>query len=166
MTDTAVKLWIRDIISGKYTPNESGYGGSVATSDGTIISKVRVLGTVVDKFVSDTGSFASATIDDSTETINVKLFKDRISEIEDLKIGDILDILGDINEYQGEVYVLPRAMTKVDINWEMLRRVELNAKSSASAPAVQTEKVEELVFKKLEELDKGSGVELESLIKV
>jgi RPA family protein len=166
MPETAVKLLIKDIVEGTYKPNENGYGGTIVTSSGVKISKVRILGTVVDKFVSDKGSFASATIDDSSETINIKVFKDRISEIEDLKLGDILDVLGDINEYQEEVYVLPRALKKVDINWEMLRRIELNSKPSASTSSVQSEKVEELLLKKLEELDKGSGVELESLIKV
>ncbi|MDP7282447.1 MAG: OB-fold nucleic acid binding domain-containing protein [Candidatus Undinarchaeales archaeon] len=168
----ALKLWVRDIVEGTFEPNENGYGGSIALKDGSKISKVRVLGTVVDKFVSDTKSFASATIDDSSETINVKLFKDRVSEIEKLELGDIIDVLGDINEYQGEVYVLPRALNKVDINWEMLRRIELNkvkgrggAGAQGRSGEAQTEKLEEIILKKFEELGSGKGMKMETLIK-
>jgi len=168
MPDSAVKLWIKDIVDGNYESAETGYGGSVTTPSGVQTSRVRILGTVVDKFVSEKGSFASATLDDSTETINIKVFKDRLSEIEGLGLGDIVDILGDVNEYQGEVYVLPRAMRKVDINWEMLRRIELNAKTGAQergGTGEQAEKLEKLIFKKLGEMDKGKGVKLEAVIK-
>lgn len=170
---TAVKLWIRDIVEGKYEPNDNGYGGSVSLRDGNKASRVRILGTVVDKYVADTKSFASATIDDSSETLNVKLFKDRVSEIEKLELGDIVDVLGDINEYQGEVYVLPRALNKVDINWEMLRRVELNKKRTQGLGgsgaqdnnSQQTENLEEIILKKFEEIGSGKGMKMETLIK-
>lgn len=166
MAVTSLKLWIRDIVEGSYEPNDDGYGGSVSLKDGGRAARVRILGTVVDKYVADTRSFGSATIDDSSETINIKLFKDRVSEIEGLEIGEIVDILGDINEYKGEVYVLPRALNKVDINWELLRRIELNKKGATgeNSPA-QAEKLEEIILKKMVELGKGKGLKMETLIK-
>ena len=71
MAESAVKLWIRDIVQGTYEAAESGYGGSITTPSGVKSSRVRILGTIVEKFVAENRSFASATIDDSTETICV-----------------------------------------------------------------------------------------------
>jgi|ETN01SMinimDraft_4_1059930.scaffolds.fasta_scaffold03169_5 RPA family protein len=166
MAESAVKLWIRDIVQGTYEAAESGYGGSITTPSGVKSSRVRILGTIVEKFVAENRSFASATIDDSTETINIKVFKDRVSEIEDREVGDIVDVLGEINEYEGELNILSKALQKVDINHELLRRVELNStKPIATTPEKQAENLEKLIFKKLKELDKGDGVNLDELIK-
>ena len=164
MPETGIKLWIRDIVQGSYEPAESGYGGSVITPTGKKVSRVRILGTVVNKFISEKGSFANMTIDDSTETINVRAFKENIKNIEALQLGDIVDILGEMNEYQGEVYVLLRTQRKVDINWELLRRIELNSTEPEASKEVQIEDLENLVLKKMAELEKGDGVNLEALI--
>jgi RecG-like helicase len=164
MPETGIKLWIRDIVQGNYEPAESGYGGSVTTPTGKKVSRVRILGTVVEKFISEQGSFANATIDDSTETINIRAFKENIKNIEELKAGDIVDVLGEINEYKGEVYVLLRTLKKVDINWELLRRIELNSSEPEASKEVPIEDLEKVVMKKLSELEKDEGVKLETLI--
>ncbi|RLI99743.1 MAG: hypothetical protein DRP06_02990 [Candidatus Aenigmatarchaeota archaeon] len=103
----------------KYTPNY------VEMEDGTQISRVRILATVLDKYVSEDGNYASLTLDDTTDTIRCKIFKE-LDIIETIEKGDLVDLIGKIKEYNGERYIQPEIMVRIENpNFEVLRVLEL-----------------------------------------
>ncbi len=122
---TAVKTRIRNVTEGKYVVREGFEPNYVLTKKGEQISRVRVLATVVDKFVSETGKFASITLDDGTDTIRAKVFN-AVSMFDNVANGDIADVIGKLREYQGEIYVAPEVIAKHENpNYELLRELEL-----------------------------------------
>ena len=164
----SLKIWVRDIVEGEYISSESEYGGILRLPDGRETSRVRILGTVVDSYAAEDGNYVTLTIDDSTETIRLKFFKERAGKAAVFKTGDIIDALGDVREYDGEVYVQPFAFQKVDINWEFLRKIEMLKPGAGSQKPEAEKKVEDykkIVLDKLAELDTGKGAKLEDLIK-
>lgn len=122
---TAMKAKINDVSTGKYYPQPGFEPNYVLTREGMRLSRVRIMGTIVNRFVSENGKFASITLDDSTSTIRAKAFNG-ISAVEAANVGDVVDLIGKVKEYQGEVYIVPEVLTKIeDPNWEILRELEL-----------------------------------------
>lgn len=122
---TAIKARIKAIMAGKYTPAQGFTPGYVLTTMGQRLSRVRILATVVDKFVSENKRFASITLDDGSDTIRCKMFN-ATSIFDGIDVGKIVDVFGKVKEYQGEVYIVPEVVkTLEDPNWEVLRELEL-----------------------------------------
>ncbi|MBU0898826.1 MAG: hypothetical protein KKB03_01500 [Nanoarchaeota archaeon] len=126
---TAIKMNISDIVNGQWVKKEGFEPSFVVTSSGEEISRTRFLGTVVGKFVAEDGNFASITIDDSTDTIRAKTFK-TAKPIDTVEIGDVIDMIGKIREYNAEIYMIPEIVKKIiDPNLELLHRLEINKRS-------------------------------------
>jgi RPA family protein len=127
---TAVKVRLKDILNGEWVKNEGMVPSYILTPYGEQVSRLRVMGTIVSKFVSEDGNFASITLDDTTDTIRAKTFKTS-SPIGAFEIGDLVDIIGKLREYNGEIYMIPESVRKItDINWEILRKLEINSNLS------------------------------------
>jgi len=122
---TSVKTKIKPIIEGKYIVQEGFNPNYIVTNKGMRLSRVRIMATIVDKFISEDKKFGSITVDDATETIRAKVFN-AVSMFDDLEVGDIADIVGRVREYQGEIYIMPEVVKKAeDPNWEILRELEI-----------------------------------------
>jgi len=127
MRATAKKVTIWDLVNGKFVRDSDRFPGNyVITPYGVYVSRARIMGLVVDKFVSDDWLYATLTIDDSTETIRLKFFREDTKTVQKFKIGDLVDVIGRVREYQGEIYILPEIIKKVDsFDWELLRKLEI-----------------------------------------
>ena len=122
---TAVKTNIESIEKGKFVAQEGFNPSYVLSPSGQRLSRVRVLATAVDKFVSENGKFAALTLDDGTDTISARVFN-ALSMLEAVDKGNIVDVIARIKEYQGEIYLLPEVITKIeDPNIELLRQLEI-----------------------------------------
>ncbi|MFH0949428.1 MAG: OB-fold nucleic acid binding domain-containing protein [Candidatus Aenigmatarchaeota archaeon] len=122
---TAIKTRIKSLTDGKFVASVGFTPGYVLTNLGTHISRARILGTVVHKFVSEDKKFASITIDDRNATIRARVFGG-VSMIDDIDIGNIVDMTGKLKEYQAEIYIMPEVIMKIDDpNVEILRELEL-----------------------------------------
>ena len=133
----AIKLNINHILSGTYVKADGK--NYLETTWGVHVSRVHILGTIVRKWVSPADSEsksdrtpqASLTVDDGTETIRLKAWKDDIKIFEDFQIGDIIDVVGHIREYDNEKYIAPEFIKTIENpNWELIH--ELNIIESLS----------------------------------
>lgn len=122
----AKKVRISDLLNGKYFygSKEEMKPSYVITPFGEKVSRVNVIGTVVDRFVSGDGNYSSATVDDGTEAIRVKSFEGL--PFEKFQLGDLVRVIGRLREYNGELYVAHELTEKVnDVNFEILLKVEI-----------------------------------------
>ncbi len=122
----AFRLNIKDVIQ---NPIKREGNLTYIELDGKKIIRVCLMGTIVSKFVSEDQNYVSITIDDSTDTIRIKLWRtddNLIDRMIDLKIGDLIDVVGRIREYDDEVYIYPEAVVKVeDPNAFIARKLEI-----------------------------------------
>ena len=72
----ARKVAIRWLTSGEWVKREGKEPSFVRTAVGEDVARCRVLATVVQTYVSEDGQFASVTLDDGTDTIRAKAFKE------------------------------------------------------------------------------------------
>lgn len=118
------KIRIKDIVE-RTCEKDDANTNYIRLEDGSRIFRVRILGTVINRFVSGDGKFAAITVDDGTGTIRCKTFND-IRTIEKFDKGHIVDIIGKIKNWNDETYIQPEAIVKTDDpNMETLRKLEI-----------------------------------------
>jgi hypothetical protein len=66
-------------------------------------------------------------LDDTTETIRLKAWREESEELAEYQIGDIIDIVGKVRQQEdGEIFIVPEDIFKIeDINIELLRELEI-----------------------------------------
>lgn len=114
---------IRDLNRGKYIKEEGFNPNYLLTPYGYKVSRARIVATVVDKFKSDDESFGSLTVDDGSDTLRGKYFQD-LSALDQVKAGDIVELIGKVREYNGSLYINPELCKQRDVNWELLHGLE------------------------------------------
>ena len=135
---TAVKLRIQDLVEGTFD------GKAVHTPFGDV-SEARIVGTLIDVFVTDDESYTSLTVDDGTETIRLKAWRNDVKKLKKFSKGDIIDVVGKVREYNEEIYMTPALVSKVSPNkwvlWE-LELMKLYIKSGGARDTVSVEEAE------------------------
>lgn len=125
---TAIKVKISDLTSGEWVKKEGMEPSFIVTKNREKVSRARVLATVVGRFISEDGNFGSLTLDDGTDTIRAKCFKE-LNVLQPVEIGRFVDVIGKVREYNDEIYIIPEIMRNVDNpNLELLRRLEIMQK--------------------------------------
>lgn len=93
----------RELNSGKYFQQEGFDPNYLLTPEGRRLSRGRLVATVVDTFINEDETYASLTVDDGDDTIQIKFFNE-LEMMEDFEEGDIIEVVGKVREYQGEIY--------------------------------------------------------------
>jgi RPA family protein len=115
---TAVKLRIRELVEGSWD------GRNLHTIFGEL-SEVRILGTLIDVFITDDDSYTSLTVDDGTETVRIKAWRQDVEKLKEFLKGDLIEVVGKVREYNEEIYLTPELVSKVTPNKWVLRELEL-----------------------------------------
>lgn len=111
-------------------------------------------------------SYGFLVLDDGTETIRVKVWKEDVKLIERYSEGDIVDVFGKVREFGEEIYIVPEIVTRIDDpNWEILRELEIIYDKLERSKSKLTEISEMDVLDAVERLDKGEGVHIKELMK-
>ena len=117
---------ISDIVTGKFIRKEGLEPSYVLTSLGQRISRVKLVGTIIDKYMSEDGNYSSLTLDDESDSIRIKAFKEDASILEKFEIGDLVLVIGKVREYADENYIVPEVIKKVmNPDYESLHRLEV-----------------------------------------
>ncbi|MBR9679195.1 MAG: hypothetical protein GON13_02925 [Nanoarchaeota archaeon] len=154
----AKKYWLKDLKS-------SVWKGECLEVGGDLVFRVNVVASVVQKFISEDGQYVFVVLDDGSETIRSKAWRRDVHKFRDVEIGDIINIFGGLQEYQGEVYLSPIIVRKVDGNWELLRVLELSDGNLVKKEVVEQKKVVDVKVL-IKKLDTGKGAGFDELLKV
>lgn len=80
----------------------------------------------MDKFVRDDQGYATLRLDDGSETISLRAWREGVPELAGFEVGDLIDVVGRVREFEGEVYLVPELILHVeDPNWELVRELEI-----------------------------------------
>ncbi|MEA1993846.1 MAG: OB-fold nucleic acid binding domain-containing protein [Euryarchaeota archaeon] len=146
------KLRIADIVEGEWDEEER----SAKTILGDV-NEIRALGTVISKFISDDGNYSHIILDDGTETIRLKTWRDDMKRMEEVEKGDIIDVIGRLNYYNEEIYISPKIVKKISYNFWLLRHLEI-IELLKNLPEGETERKEEET--EIEEPENTDEIEL------
>ncbi|MFB6202993.1 MAG: OB-fold nucleic acid binding domain-containing protein [Candidatus Nanohaloarchaea archaeon] len=156
LTDTG------ELNSGKYFQKEGFEPNYLLTPDGRRLSRARLVATVVDRFTNEDETYGSLTLDDGKDTVQVKFFNE-LQKMEDFEVGDIIEVVGKVREYQGQIYLDGEILKKRGIKKELLHR--LQKKKNAEEWESIRETVEQLKEsgKDQEEIEKEMAGKLDEM---
>lgn len=121
---TAKLLDFQQLNSGKYFQREGFEPNFLLLPSGRRISRARAVGTVVDRFVNDDETYGSLTLDDGNDTTQIKFFSE-LELMEDFEIGQVIEVVGKVREYQGQIYLDGEVLREVKPEKELLHRLRL-----------------------------------------
>ncbi len=122
----AAKVYTMELVSGEFVRGSGSQRSFVRMWNGENVDRARLMGTVVHKFSSSDGTYSALTLDDGTETIRIKGWREEAGLIAPVETGQIVDVIGQVREYNGEIYISPVSINPVlDPNWEPLRELEI-----------------------------------------
>lgn len=120
---TAKLATAEELNSGKYFQKEGFTPNYLLTPTGRRFSRARVIGTVVDAFINEDETYGSITVDDGTDTTQLKFFNE-LGMMEEFEVGDIVEAVGKVREYQGQIYMNAEIMVKRDVKKELLHELK------------------------------------------
>ena len=111
--------------------------------NGEIADRLRIMGRVLGKFINEERNYGNLVLDDETETIRAKFFSQNIYAMENVKLGDLVEVIGFIGKFQDEIHLIANEVAIFkDINWELLRKLEI---------AIPSDDLEKKLLDKIEE---------------
>lgn len=113
----------KELNSGKYFQKEGFEPNYLLTPEGKRLSRARIAGTLVDKFINEDETYGSLTIDDSKDTIQIKFFNE-LDKVKEFEVGDILEVVGKVREYQGEIYLNGEILRERELKKELLHQLK------------------------------------------
>lgn len=126
---TIVKCRLKDIAEAKFLGTEGEKPSYCITPLGEKINRVCVIGTITEKYVADNSSFATLTIDDGTDAIRLRVFREDVKTFDGFDQGEQIIAMGKVRTYNQENYVTPDSIRKVeDSNYENLWNAEMAEK--------------------------------------
>ena len=170
----AYKKSIADLIDAKYIKPE-GHAANFLQADGQEIARVNVMAAVVSK--ADFQNYVNISIDDGTGRISARAF-DNPMLVGNIKVGDVVMIIGRPREFSSEKYILIEAIKSVNPAWAKLRKIELEGMHKqaentgrANGPLNKANDVEtsysgqnNSIIRIIKDLDKGDGVSIDDLL--
>lgn len=165
---TAYKTRVKDILYSRYVKT-SGMEPNYLEVGSKRISRVNILGVIVEK--SDMGNYKALVIDDGSGRISARAF-DGNMQLDNIRIGDAVIVIGRPREFSSEKYVIIEAIKKTDPAWGRVRGLELQKNNDDSKKGKvildKEEKVElspkNKIILAIKELDEGDGVLIESVL--
>ncbi len=159
----AFKLRIGDILKGKPFMDDTAKFLFLELGEKKVV-RVNILANCVDKFVQDgEKKYATLTVDDASGQIRLKAFGDDISIITEIMQGDTLQIIGNVREWNGDLYVIPEIVKKVDPQWLLVRKLEIQ-NNRKDIPQDENSALKDLVMQKIKDAETDGGIDVDTLI--
>jgi RPA family protein len=160
--NVAYKIRIGDILKGRPMMDEGKFL-FLEMGDKKVV-RVNVLANCIDKYVQEgEKQFASLTVDDASGQIKLKAFGDDIGPLKEVLQGDTLQIIGNVREWNGELYIIPEVIKKVDARWLLVRKLEIQ-KARKDIPATESSVLKDMIMKKIRDAEGDGGIDVETII--
>ena len=163
----AYKVRISDLISNKYTKEEGKWEPNYVQIGDLKVSRVNVIANVISNYQSGEGDYSTITIDDGTESIQLKAWKEDTRVMEGIEIGDIVLVMGKIREYNEEKYITPEIIRKLEEpEWLLYRKKELEKIYGEAKKRKEEEKESSITIKEEVVSNKKSDPERQKILNI
>ena len=162
--NVAFKLRIGDVLKGVPMMDEGKFL-FLELGDKKVV-RVNMIANCVDKFVQEgEKSFASLTVDDASGQLKLKVFGEDIERVKDIMQGDTLQVIGNMREWNGEIYMIPEVVKKVDARWLLVRKLEIaKAKENLPVETSGDNSLKNQILDKIKGAEADGGIDKEALV--
>lgn len=160
--NVAYKMRIGDVLKGKPMVDEGKFL-FLEIGDRKIV-RINILANCVDKYVQEgEKQFASLTVDDASGQIKLKAFGEDIGPLKEVLQGDTLQIIGNVREWNGELYMIPEVIKKVDPRWLLVRKLEIQ-NSRKDMLVDKGSALKDMIMQKIKAAESEGGIDIDAII--
>ena len=124
---TACKVRISHLINSEFTKPLGEWEPPYIQIKDKKISRINIIATVISKYISEDMQYVSLVLDDGSESIQTKSWKEDVELCKSIEVGDLILTISKIRNYNGQNYLSPEIIKKLDdLMWLELRKKELN----------------------------------------
>ena len=172
----AYKVWIKDLVGKEYVRGLGEFESGHVLVGSLKVSRVNVVGVVVDRFENEDRSYVNVVVDDSSGNLRLRCWGEDVKVLNNVNVGDCVLIVGKVKDYSGEVYVVAEAVRIVDKKWLECRKFELvkeygsggQLQAEGSIDSSKVRKVEGdprgIILELIEKYDNGDGAEYDAVV--
>jgi hypothetical protein len=158
----AYKLRIGDILKGKAMTDEGKFL-FLELGDKKVV-RINILANCVDKFIQEgEKKYGSLTIDDASGQIRLKAFGEDIEILKNVLQGDTLQVIGNVREWNNELYLIPEVVKKVDPRWLLVRKLEIQ-NLRKDIPLTKDSPLKDLIMDKIKKAEVDGGIDVDVII--
>lgn len=129
------------------------------------VVRVNLLANCIDKFLSETDKkFGTLTVDDASGQIQIKVFGDDLNLIKDVLQGDTLQIVGNVREWNSEIYILPEIIKRTDPRWLLVRKIELQKEKENYPDLANKNELKDIILNKIKDAEVEGGIDVDTII--
>lgn len=167
--NVAYKVWMRDLVKGKYVKGSGDFEAGYVDIKNIKVSRVNIIGVVVDRFNNEDGSYVNVTLDDSSSSLKLRCWREDVKVLDDVSIGDCVIVVGKVKDYNEEIYVVPEAVRKMSPKWLEFRKLELlqefgTVVEESQAITKMEGEPRAILIELIEKYDKGDGAEYDAVL--
>lgn len=135
----------------------------------TKISRVNVIGNIVDKYDSEgEKQYSFFTLDDGSGQIKLKVFGEDTLKFKGVTQGQTVAVIGTIRNWNNETYIQPEIISEKDPKYLLLRKLEIEKKrKNNSKPIENSEEIKALKDKILDSIknsEEDGGIDTDKII--
>lgn len=121
------RLNLDEIHKGEFVSAEEDFElNYLITEDARKVYRAKIVATVVsDPYISDDTAYGRVQLDDGFDTISASVFREYTALLETVEIGDVVQVIGKIREWQGEKQLTLETIAPVPPNFILLHRLEI-----------------------------------------
>jgi RPA family protein len=166
--NTAYKLRIGDILVGKPIFDNDKY--LYMELGDKKISRVNVIGNIVDKYESDgERKYLFLTLDDGSGQIKLKAFgEEELIKFKGVMQGQTVTIIGTVRNWNNETYVQPEIIKEQDPKYLLIRKLELEKERKDSAPKIEDKQeikaIKDQILDKIRDAEEQGGIDQDKII--
>ena len=161
--NVAYKMRIGDVLKAKPIISEEGRLLFLELGEKKFV-RINLLANCIDKYISEgEKKYASITVDDASGQLRLKAFGDEIESLKQCTQGDTLQIIGNVREWNGELYILPEIIKKIDPKWLLIRKLEIQ-NSRKDMPISENAPLRDSILEKIKKAEDDGGMDTEALI--
>ena len=90
-----------------------------------------------------------------------------IEPLKNIMQGDTVQVIGNVREWNGEIYVIPEVVKKVDVRWLLVRKLEIqNARKDmpADEQATGNSSLKDSIMEKIKTAEAEGGIDADTII--
>ena len=105
------------------------------------------------------------TVDDASGQLKLKAFGEDIEPLKEIMQGDTLQIIGNMREWNGELYMIPEVVKKVDPRWLLVRKLEIqNARKDIPVSGSGDSDLKNSIMEKIKGAETEGGIDVDTII--
>ena len=159
---TAYIVPIKAIHQGEFVKDEGEYGSSYLSVDKKKMSRVNLIGIIISKDQSNDAFL----LDDGEDKVSIRNFEYAFAS-SDLKVGDVVLVIGRIRDFDGDRYIMPEIVKGISSKWLKVRKKEIGSfmcvkpiDNQEGYAAETVPDVHKRIISSVREFDHGEGAHL------